>query len=193
MDVYELDTFVTGSTKAIELAKAGKEGLIIAVVENHWLATGLTENTYSAEVQQELSIPVFKAQHVGGTCVVFPGDLSMCELRFGTSNFGKQALVALQSYLGTRGIRARFDGNDLMAYSEVKGDWLKIASYGSGWLSKGYVQTVVHVSIGMDEDLVSRLCTKPSIKRPGGLEEFGITSQNVYDLLKPTVEGLYSA
>lgn len=191
MNIFELDTFIAGSTKAVELAKAREEGLIVAVVENHWLATGLTDGTYSAAVQQELNIPVFKAQHVGGTCVVFPGDLSMCELRIGNSDFGRKILVALQNYLGTRNIRTRFDGNDLMVHSAEEDDWFKIASYGSGWIGKGFVQTVVHVSIGMDEDLVTRLCTKPCVKRPGGLEKYGVTSQDVYEVLKPTIAALY--
>ena len=192
MDIYELDTFVAGSTKAAELARSGKEGLIVAVVESHWLATGLTEHTYSAEIQQELNIPVFKAQHVGGTCVVFPGDLSMCELHIGTSNFGKYMLTTLQSYLGARGIRTRFEGNDLMICVDAN-DWRKIGSYGSGWVSEGFVQTVLHVSIGMDEDLVSKLCTKHCIKRPGGLSMLGITTQEVYEALKPAIAALYAS
>lgn len=188
MNIYEVN-FTKAAEKAIALASEGKEGLMVAISDNLWLATGRTEGTYSEAVRQEFDIPVFHSEHIGGTCVVFPNDLSFCELSLSYSDFGKRAINAIKNYLTNFGLVVRLDGNDLMLYSAEEKEWFKVASYGSGWLSKGYMQTVVHVSIGMDEELVSRLCTKPCQKNPRGLAQYGITAQAVYEVIKPIIEG----
>lgn len=192
MHIYELNDFSEVSAKAIELAQTNKEGIIVAIVDSHWLATGATENTYDVEAQQRFNIPVFQSQHIGGTCVVFPGDLSLCELYHGVSNFGHSVIRAVKEYLDSLNIRTYFDGNDLMIHSSTDNVWRKVASHGSGWLDKGYSQSVVHISIGMDENLVEQICTKPCIKKPGGLGSYGITADAIYNnIVKPIIVKMY--
>lgn len=192
LTIYELSTFPGGATKANELAKTKAEGIVVAVVESHWLATGVTAGTYDVSAQQRLNIPVFQSQHIGGTCVVFPGDLSLCELHHGLSNFGFLVVQGLETYLNGLGFRTHFDGNDLMLHFTTDDIWRKVASHGSGWISNGYSQVVVHVSIGMDEHLVDTLCTKPCKKRPGGLGIYGITAEEIYNkVVQPIITKLY--
>lgn len=187
MTVYEMN-FPQSLEMLMELIKTKQEGLVVEKAKNLWLATGRTDGTYSETVQQEFNIPVFHSEHIGGTCVVFPDDLSFCELSLSYSDFGERAIKAIKDYLTTFGLVVRLAGNDLMLYSAEEKEEYKVASYGSGWLAKGYMQTVVHVSIGMNEELVSRLCTKPCQKKPRGLAQYGVTAQAVYEVIKPIIE-----
>lgn len=183
MKIYKIDfQRVADTIKEIEQTK--QEGLIVEIATHPWLATGKIDGTYSEAVRQELGIPLFQSKHYGGTCVVFPGDLSLCEFKLGKSDFGKLAICAIRDYLLSVGFNVSLDGNDLMLCSIEECDKFKVASYGSGSFGDGYMQTVVHVSIGMDENLIKKICLKEQKKRPRGLSKYGITAQDIYDAIK---------
>ncbi|MBQ8331130.1 MAG: hypothetical protein IJX94_01355 [Clostridia bacterium] len=186
MKVYEIG-FSQVADAMKEITQTGGEGLIVEIAADPWLATGRIDGTYSEEARQDLGIPLFHAKHYGGTCVVFPGDLSLCEMRLTQSDFGKRAIHAVKEFLKSLGLHVALDGNDLMLYSPEENEKFKVASYGSGSFGGGHYQTVVHVSIGMDEELVKRLCTKNQKKKPRGLDRYGVTAQAVYEVIKPLI------
>ena len=43
----------------------------------------------------------------------------------------------------------------------------------------GVVYTAIHISIGMDLDLIKAICTKPMVKTPKGLQDYGITQDEI--------------
>ena len=187
MDIYEVN-FTQAVERATTLASEHKDGLLVIVSDKLGLATGRTADTYSEAVRQEYNIPIFHSEYIGGTIVVFPDDISFLELSLSYSDFGEQVVNAVKDYLLSVGLKVRNFGNDLMLYSDEENEWFKVASYGSGWISKGYMQTVIHISIGMDEELVDRICTKPCKKKPRGLSRYGITAQAIYNAIKPTID-----
>lgn len=190
MKVYEIGfPKVADTIKNIVLSE--QEGTIVEVATEHWLATGRIDGTYSEEVRQKLGIPIFQSTYMGGTCVVFPGDISFCELRLKQSDFGKQAIVAVKNYLKSLGFCVVLNGNDLMLYSREADGLFKVASYGSGRFLEKYLQTVVHISIGMDEELVGRICVKDQKKKPMGLGRYGITAESIYKVIKPVMEACW--
>lgn len=183
MQTYEVN-FKQVIDMAVSLASERKEGFFAVFSDDIGIGTGRTDGTYDKAICQERNLPVFHSEHIGGTIVLFPGDISFLELSLSYSDFGKDAIKAIESYLQSIGLQVRRFGNDLMLYSAEEKEWFKVASYGSGWISKGYLQTAVHVSIGMDEELVSKICTKPCQKKPRGLARYGIKAQEIYNVIK---------
>ena len=120
---------------------------------------------------------LYRAWHLGGAIVCFPGDLSIMELKNGGSNFGHESISAVRDMLESRRISALIDGNDLMVNGRKCGSWARTSN-------RGYTQTVVHFSINSDVATIRELCTKPMAKIPGALSDYGITAEDIWTTIK---------
>lgn len=120
---------------------------------------------------------LYQAWHLGGAIVCFPGDLSIMELKNGGSNFGCESISAVRDMLESRKIGALIDGNDLMVNARKCGSWARTSD-------RGYTQTVVHFSINSDVQTIRELCTKPMVKIPGALSDYGITAEDIWTTVK---------
>ena len=116
---------------------------------------------------------MFATHHSGGTIIVFPGDLSLYASSRERNKLGKRITERVRQYLLDAGINAVIDGNDVMA------DGKKVCSYGSSVVN-GLLETVVHVSINSDVELIRKICSKEMIKMPGALSDYGIAAQDVW-------------
>ena len=120
---------------------------------------------------------LYQAWHLGGAVVCFPGDLSIMELKNGGSNFGHESISAVRDMLENRRISTLIDGNDLMVDGRKCGSWARTSN-------RGYTQTVVHFSINSDVQTIRELCTKPMVKIPGALSDYGITAEDIWTTIK---------
>lgn len=156
---------------------AGHEGVIIHLAETHCIWTGLLP-TYNKKEVQKHGFTVGVGQYYAGTIVCMPGDISICITTWGTCNKGKEVCDAVATVLEERGISVLHDGNDILAEGK------KVASYCTVPQLSGWVQTVIHISIGaIDIDLVKAICTKPMKKTPGALSDFDISAENVLNVI----------
>lgn len=169
--------FTNAVNKALELRKQQKEGLIISIADSVGYATGIEPNSY--DKTKLTGSTRYQGTYMGGCCIVFPGDLSIWQARHSRSSFGKQCITTLEEFMENKGLLVRQTGNDLMLYHEdAQAD--KIASWAEAETENGLYETVFHVSIGMDIELVSAVCTKNSGKKVGtGLSELGITADEI--------------
>lgn len=120
---------------------------------------------------------LYQAWHLGGAIVCFPGDLSIMELKNGGSNLGCESISAVRDMLESRKIDALIDGNDLMVDGRKCGSWART-------IDSGYTQIVVHFSINSDMQTIRELCTKPMVKIPGALSDYGITAEDIWTVVK---------
>lgn len=156
---------------------AGHEGAIIHSAETPCIWTGLLP-TYDKKEAQKRGFTVGVGQYYAGTIVCMPGDISICITTWGTCNKGKEVCDAVATLLEERGISVLHDGNDILAEGK------KVASYCTVPQLSGWVQTVIHISIGaMDIDLVKAICTKPMEKTPGALSDLGIYSNDIMSII----------
>ena len=119
--------------------------------------------------------------------MVFPGDLSVMEVRRGPSRFGEECLRAVCRYLGEdKGLPVCIDGNDLMLWDRDAKTALKVGSHGSNWVGE-LTESVAHFSINMDLNLVGRVCTKPMVKTPGALGKYGVTAQELWEAVSAEI------
>lgn len=126
---------------------------------------------------------VGKWEYLAGTIVVMPGDLSICITTWGDCELAPQIVDLAAAWLSARGINITRDENDVLA------DGKKVVSWARARTLQGWCQSVVHFSIGaMDLELVQAICTKPMTKIPGSLGEYGITAEEMWELISPIVE-----
>ena len=71
-----------------------------------------------------------------------------------------------------------------MCSSDLLADGKKVASWARATLITGWVQTVAHFSVNVDVDLIRQICTKPMVKVPGALSDYGITAEMIWDDIK---------
>ena len=189
MQLYQ-GNFRYAAMKALELAATHTNGIAIAVSDEMYFAVGKQPNTHNLQSISELNGDIYEGQWNGGTCVVFPGDLSLCMINNTITDFAHVCLDKIQEYLTKRGLIVRKTGNDLLLYEYPTAIGRKVASCGDSYKEDKYFEAVVHVSIGMDEGIINQVCTKKQTKRPMGLGQYGITAEQVLAYLKTTVTEL---
>ncbi len=127
-------------------------------------------------------IPIGRGEYIGGSIVCMPGDLSLCLMSWGNSDFAPALVEAAADWLTERGIAVERDNNDVLA------DGKKVISWARATTVRGWTQSVVHFSVGpMDIGLVRAICTKPMAKEPGSLGEYGITAELILSALRDNI------
>lgn len=181
--IYAADE--AGQAEAVRLIREREEGVIVNRTEKTWCVCG-AGNAFREEVCRERGVLVFHAHHLGGTTVVFPGDLSVMEVRRGPSRFGAACVEAACRYLRERGLPVGIAGNDLMLWDGEAKAALKVGSHSSSRVGE-LTESSVHFSVGMDTELVRAVCTKPMVKRPGALGVYGVTAEELWEAVSASL------
>ncbi len=179
METYN-GNFEYAVNKANELISEDKEGLIVSVADKTGFAIGRENNTCNREEVSEQGGAVYEGAYYGGTCVVFQGDINLCRLTHNADSWGKHILNQVKKYLRSKGLQTMPSGNDLLVYEN--GNAYKVASYAEGYNGDMF-EAVVHISIGMDLDLIRDICTKPMNKIPKGLQDYNINADEIIQYL----------
>lgn len=173
MEIFRTNDPAEAMRFAQECLTERKAGLDVFFNEAVFLQTGVT-NTSHREAARAMGIPVWEAQHTGGSIVCFPGDLSLCMIwRHGRDPADRWMQICAR-LLEERGATVTFDHNDVLA------DGKKVASWANAGLPDGWMQTVAHFSVNVDLELIQKLCTKPMVKTPGALSKYGITAEELW-------------
>ena len=110
-------------------------------------------------------------KYIGGTIINFAGDLSVCRITWGKSDYGERITTATLDWLLALGLNAVRDNNDILV------DGKKVYSFAAALTLTGWEQTVIHYSVNMDVEIVKEICRKPLLKVPGALSCYGITAE----------------
>lgn len=124
----------------------------------------------------ELGYDIMETMHTGGVVVVGEGDVSV--IHFG--DIGNRTMLDFAEYLveqyKKRGLNASFDGNDVLI------DGYKIS--GLSATPYGHIQySTIHIGVNTNLDDIRVICTKPMTKVPKGLSDYGITTDDVEQML----------
>lgn len=132
------------------------------------------------EYCKEHNIPCIDMGRMGGTFVINKGDVGLGHVAKGLDNtIGEEIHYQFTEYLKSRGLSAEAKENDIL-----------VGGYKVfGWASKHYQQQdatfiTCHFTMSVDLDLVNAICTKPMNKIPKGLNDFGITRENIIQFLE---------
>ena len=162
----------------------GHEGLVIHECINPCVWTSSSIKSCNLIKAQELGLNVAYGIYYGGTIVCFEGDLSFCLTTWGRSNFGKQCLQALFDYCKKLQLSVKQSNNDILI------DNKKVASWGSAKTNDGWVQTVVHFSVNVDQEIIDQICTKPQSHEAGALIDYGINISILNNILFDIINSL---
>lgn len=128
---------------------------------------------------KEKGIPIFRVQRTGGAIVSNVGDFDFVVVNDNTDTKKLPPLFAkLIHLLISKNKNANFDHNDLLI------DGNKVASYAYRELGNGMIYTAMHISMSVNLELIEKICNKTMVKIPKGLSDFGITEEDIINLLE---------
>lgn len=147
---------------------------------------GLDENC-NKSFCEEHDIFILNLPRHGGAIVSCVGDIAYFSVGQGVyeANKGIDFLLNFSQYLQSKGLNAQFKENDVLI------DGYKVASYGNGPIELNntrYYTTGIQVSMNVDINLIQAICTKPMDKIPKSLSDFGVTQEEVFNLMKDFFE-----
>lgn len=118
---------------------------------------------------------VVPTYHEGGTLVFFEDQIVYAVFDVNRPPSNRKKIV---DFLRKKGIDAKYAGNDIVC------DGYKVCGEMCYQLKDiGYWYYALYISISMDADLVNKASSKPMIKPPRGLSYYGITRQEMLELL----------
>ena len=120
----------------------------------------------------ELGYTVLDTMHTGGIVVVSEGDISVVHFGNIGDNFMHNLAMYLVEYYKSKGLNAFFDGNDILI------DGYKISGL-SATPYDGTQYSTIHIGINTNLDHIKQICTKPMVKVPKGLSEYGLTTEEI--------------
>lgn len=125
------------------------------------------------------NIKAIRMGTAGGCIVAFPDNLEIGLFSKDVDNtFLERLTPKVVDFLKGKGLNVSLDNNDVL----IDGKY-KVFSTCKAVYDKTLLLGAVHVSINCDADLVDKICTKPMKKIPKGLSEYGITSDEMLDLV----------
>lgn len=117
--------------------------------------------------------------NVGGVMVLSAGDI---ELAYFSKNlnckFNYEIANIIIEYLNKKNINCKLYGNDLIIDEKYK-----CGSF-SSIIINNILYSAFHISVNVDLELIKKICKKPMAKIPKGLSEFGITTEEIKELIK---------
>ena len=169
-------------------SEQNKNNDVCYIVKHDSLAigTGKYPNSYSKDKIAKYGIgdnDVFNGEYFGGTIVCFPNDLSIVWITKEDNDAALHCLEEVCKYLNSKNLIVRRSGNDLLLYDNTNA--YKVASCAKGTLNSGIVINSLHISIGIDLDIIKDICNKPMLKIPKGLAEYNINADEIIQEIIP--------
>lgn len=126
------------------------------------------------------NIPCVNIGRRGGAFVVNKGDIGFGFIEQGCKNrIGEIVYNRFAQYLLVKGLNASQCSNDILV------DGYKVF----GWASHYYkefdaIYITIHFTLSVNIELIENVCTKKINKVPKGLNDFGITKQDIISFLE---------
>lgn len=135
-------------------------------------------NEIDEKLCEELGYAICPTPHHGGNLIAHAGDLGFYYFSDNEEKFIKNFVDYFVSYLRNKGLNAYFDDNDVMI------DGYKVCGVSLQVMNNFFVAGA-HIGVHTNVDNVKKLCTnKPCIKEPKGIAEYGITTEELVEMLK---------
>jgi hypothetical protein len=156
--------------------RSDEEGLVVFEPKEVCVLT--TQSDPAQEFAKDSGIKTKRLGNAGGCIVAFPGNV---EVGFFSKNLDNDFIERTTSeaiaLFKRKGLEVVQDNNDILV------DGYKVFSTSKASYNHSIIFCAVHISINCDTDLVRKICTKPMVKIPKGLSEYGITTEEMFDLI----------
>lgn len=160
-----------------------QEGLVILHPTEICALTTASDST-NKEFVESNNLKTASMGNSGGCIVAFPDNLEMGYFtKDVNSTFLERLAQEVVDYLKGKGLNANLDNNDVL----VDGTY-KVFSTSKATYDKAILFGAIHISINCDADLVRKICTKEMKKIPKGLSDYGITTEEMRNLVLKVYE-----
>ena len=162
--------------QAINCINNEEEKALYCIYDKNYVVVGV-EQQPNFEYIENNNIEIFDIPTLGGTIVVNRGDIGfgMASPSLAKANaFIFRAKDNLVSLLTNKNLNVSTEHNDVMI------DGYKVASCCS-ILKNNMALSVFQLSLNVNLELIQNICTKPMVKIPKGLSEFGITTEELIE------------
>lgn len=156
-----------------EALSCGEDRAVYCVADEHCAVVGSNDGA-NFDAIDRFSVRLVQIKHEGGTIVLSPGDVDVGIFTQGYKGDEYRAEIVnkLVALIHKHGGQAEVSGNDVMV------DGKKVCGFGSRMFGRT-LYTAIHISVGMDLELIKNICTKKMSKIPAGLESLEITTEEV--------------
>ena len=114
----------------------------------------------------------------GGTIVQSEGDVGLALFKYNGWNQAKEWFARIYDYLKNKGLDIEINGNDLITEGKYK-----VAAYATIHVGNNKIYSTIQISLNANPNLINDICLKPMVKIPKGLSEYGITTQEIEQLI----------
>lgn len=137
------------------------------------------ENDINEEYCIANNIPIFRVQRTGGAIVSNVGDFEFVVVN-STTNVKKVPLLfeKLTHLLISKNVHTELKDNDLLCQGYKVGSW----AYRP--LDNEKIYTAMHISMSVNMESIKNICKKEMKKVPKGLNDFGVTEQDILKILE---------
>lgn len=143
--------------------------------KNYVLSNG---SDFNVQYCLDNDIEIIRTEHNGGTIVSSKDDIYIVFFSQNNNNFGTQLCHKFLEFLKDRGINASYDGNDILV-----DDVHKVAANSKRRINYKYYTAVAFFGTS-DVEIIKNVCTKSMLKIPKGLNEYGVTTEEVKQFIE---------
>ena len=125
------------------------------------------------------NVTIIETGNMGGTMVANAGDIGVAIIKKEGWSVGNDALHFICEKLKPKIPTIRTDNNDL-----ITGENFKMGSFASFNVGDKVIYTIIDININPDITHIVNICSKPMNKIPKGLNDFGVTRDEVIQFLE---------
>lgn len=161
--------------KVAELIKTRTNVLAYSVTDYDCAMTG-GHNEIDEDLCKELGYLMCPTPHHGGNLIAHAGDLGFYYFSETEDNFISNFISFFVEWLKSKNLNATYDGNDILV------DDYKVCGMSLQIINNFFVAGA-HIGVHTKVDNIKKLCTKPMVKVPKGVAEFGLTTEDLLEML----------
>ena len=156
-------------TEISKMINERREDILYCITDDVYIFNGTAGNITDVAKQK---YKIFELGQSGGTLVFAPGNIGIGMLQKDYGQKAQQLVRSLFNMLILHGLNVGWKDNDIIVE-----DNYKVISYGELQLSNGYVFTTIQINLYTTKELVEEVCTKPILKIPRPLSDYGIDTK----------------
>jgi hypothetical protein len=156
-------------TEISKMINERREDILYCITDDVYIFNGTAGSVTEAAKQK---YKIFELGQSGGTLVFAPGNIGIGMLQKDDGQKAQQLMRSLFNALLLQGVNPSWIGNDIVVEAQYK-----VISYGQLYLPDGYTFTTIQINLYTTRELVEEVCTKPILKIPRPLHDYGIDTE----------------
>ena len=149
-----------------------KRGVVYCIHDKKTVC--VTKNgTVDEAICAEKGYEIMEMQRNGGTFLLSEGDIGAFHVGRIGNTYLKDFVNYMIAKLREKGLNAYWDNNDVLV------DGYKVCGISASVTRNRKQFFVFHVAMNINLDDIKAICTKPMVKVPKGLSEYGVTAEEI--------------